>query len=496
MYCLMFIFVLFTTSIEAFFMSTITPVLQTEISQEVQKMPLEVNGAFPFWLKGIFVRNSSIPVISGGVQVTHEFDGLAMLHSFAFAQGNVSYTNRFLLSEAHDCVVNRNCIDYDGFASAQSFWSKVRSYFIGSVNRIVNASVNIFKYGNEYVALTEAPGPVCFDINTLETKGVFAFQDDLPKSQCYESAHPHFDFTSKETLNYLIEFGRQSYYVLYRMEEGSSIRKVIGRIPVEKPAYMHSFAMTEHYVILTEYPLVVNPSDLLISTKSYMNNFKWNPEQGTRFTVIERSTGKLISQASTEAFFSWHHVNAFESEKGEELIIDLVAVPGLSMMPKIFPQFSVKGGQAWSTRLMRYHYSLRNHEIASEILLEKDVEFPRIDDRLDGKPYRYIYLTVSNGVDGVSRQNELAKFDLETKQLVTWSEHGYEVLEPVFVPSPESLYEDDGVVLTVINDEQKNAFLIVLDGRTFKEIGRAKMPWHIPGSFHGQFFSESTFVQE
>ena len=491
---LLILLVLLMTSVWVLFMKPKTHLLQTEVSQEVHEMPLIVQGVLPKWLNGVLVRNSSVPVYKDGLRITHHFDGVAMLHSFSFDQGNVSYTNRFLLSDAYDSVINKDSADYSGFASTQSFWNKVRSYFVDSSKWVMNASVNVFKYGNDYVALTEAPGPARFDLNTLETLGTFTFQDGLPKSRCFESAHPHLDFTSKETLNYLIEFGRESHYVLYRMEEGSSTRKVIGKVPVELPAYMHSFAITEHYLILTEFPFVVKPLDLLTTSKSYINNFRWIPEQGTRFLVIERSTGKLISQAFTDSFFSWHHANAFESENGDDLIIDLVAFPDISMMTGVFSQAStITSKQPWSTRLMRYHYSLNKSEITSEILLEKVMEFPRIDDRLDGKPYRYLYFTLSDGLDETFSMKELGKFDLETKLLVTWNEPGYEVREPIFVPSPESQSEDDGIVLTIMHDMQKNSFLIVLDGRTFKEIARAKMPWHIPSSFHGQYFSESSF---
>lgn len=490
------LFALIVTSASILFMNSKTPSLQTELSQEVQAMPLSVEGMFPKWLNGVFVRNSSIPVFKEGSQISHHFDGIAMLHNFTFDQGNITYTNRFLLSDAYDSVINKNSSDYGGFASNQSFWKKLRSYFVDSSKWVMNASVNVFKYGNDYVALTEAPGPACFDLHTLETKGTFTFHDDLPKSRCFESAHPHLDFTTKEILNYLIEFGQESKYVLYGMEEGSSARNVIAKIPVEHPAYMHSFAMTKNYLILTEFPFVVRPLDLVITNKSYIHNFKWEPERGTKFLVVERSTGKLISQATTESFFSWHHANAFESENGD-LIIDLVAFPDLEMMTGIFPQTSnIASRQPWLTRLMRYHYSLNKHEISSEILLEKVMEFPRIDDRLDGKPYRYLYLTLSNDLDNTFSMNELGKFDLETKQLTIWNAPGHKVLEPVFIPSPESQTEDDGVVLTVIHDVKKNSFLVALDGRTFKEIARAKMPWHIPSSFHGQYFSESTFVEK
>lgn len=469
--------------------------LTTEVSHEVKGMLLTIQGKFPQWLDGTLVRNSSIPVYKEGTPITHLFDGIAMLHSFTFNRGDVSYTNRFLLSDAYDSVINKNSTDYGGFASNESFWKKMCGYFIDSSKWVMNASVNVFKYGDDFVALTEAPGPARFDLKTLETLGTFAFQDSLPKGNCFESAHPHLDFITKETLNYLIEFGSNNYYVPYRMKAGSSTREMVGKIPVEQPAYMHSFAMTEHYLVLTEFPFVINPLDLLIGSGGYIEHFKWKPEQGTRFLIIERSTGKLVSQAITDPFFSWHHANAYESTNGDDLIIDLVAYPDLSIMTGILPQASKMTTEPpWTTRLIRYHYSLKKAQITSEVLLEKDIEFPRIDDRLDGKPYRYLYFTLSNAPDKSLNMTELGKFDLETTTLTTWGEPGYSVIEPIFVPSPESQSEDDGIVLTVMHDRKKeNAFLIALDGRTFKEIARAKMPWHIPSSFHGQYFSESTF---
>lgn len=492
---LLFLLVLSGNLVGALFINKKSERLTTELSHEVHRMPLNVQGNFPHWLDGTFVRNSSIPVYKKGKPATHLFDGIAMLHSFAFNEGNVVYSNRFLLSDAYNSVINNNSTDYAGFASQQSFWKKMRGYFVDSNQWVVNASVNVFKYGNDYVALTEAPGPARFNLKTLETLGTFAFQDTLPKNKCFESAHPHLDFTTKETLNYLIEFGRNTHYVLYRMKEGSSTREIVGKIPVEEPAYMHSFAMTEHYLILTEFPLVMNPLDLLLDSESYIEHFKWKPELGTRFIIIERSTGTVVSQSTTDAFFCWHHANAYESENGQDLIIDLVAFPDVSTMTGILPQASaVTNKPSWRTRLMRYHYSLNNAEITSEVLLEKMMEFPRFDDRLDGKPYRYLYLTLSNDPTETFKMTDLGKFDLETRELITWSEPGYSVVEPIFVPSPESRSEDDGIVLTVMKDHKKeNAFLVALDGRTFKEIARAKMPWHIPCTFHGQYFSESTF---
>ncbi|MBA2368170.1 MAG: carotenoid oxygenase family protein [Candidatus Protochlamydia sp.] len=458
-----------------------------QVEQEVTEKPLRVEGEFPGWLKGALVRNSSIPIYQNGKQISHQFDGLAMLHGFAFDQGQVYYTNRFLKSHAYNAVVNEGTTQYYGFASEPSFWQKLKNVFSNSGQWVNNASVNIFKFGDHYVALTEVPLPACFDPKTLDTLGSFEYQDDLPKSKCWESAHPHLDASSNEIVNYLIEFGSQSYYVLYRIKEGFSSREVIAKIPVDSPSYMHSFAMTEHYLILTEYPFIVRPLDLMITNKPFIHHFTWQPEKGTRFIVIDRNSGKVISQAVTDPFFCFHHANAYENEN--EIIVDLVASPDISHFTSIFPQASTLAQNAdWQRRLMRYHLSIEKNEILPEVLLEKEIEFPRFDETLDGKNYRYLYLTISEKSTG------LVKMDLLTKEHKTWEVAGYDAIEPVFIPLPNRKKEDEGVILTVIyNEESKQSFLVALEAEGFIEIARAELPWSIPGTFHGQYFSETTF---
>ena len=77
----------------------------------------------------------------------------------------------------------------------------------------------------------------------------------------------------------------------------------------------------------------------------------------------------------------------------------------------------------------------------------------------------------------------------ERKEVLEWSENGCSPGEPVFIAAPGSKEEDEGVVLTVVLDHIHNdSFLLILDGKSFKEIGRARAPHLIPAGFHGQFF--------
>ena len=72
--------------------------------------------------------------------------------------------------------------------------------------------------------------------------------------------------------------------------------------------------MSGRHLILAEYPLRVNPLKLALSGKAFIENYEWRPEQGTRFQVFDRATGAHRGTLETDAFFCFHHVNAFERD--------------------------------------------------------------------------------------------------------------------------------------------------------------------------------------
>ncbi len=470
--------------------------VSAELLEEVENLPLRITGTVPNWLSGTLIRNGPIKVTVNGQSNVHWFDGLTMLHAFSFHEGSVKYSNKFLRSDAYHSVFEEGSLNYSGFASdpCRSLFKKLLTFFIpNSHPAIHNANVNVAKLADAYVALTEVPLPVQFDQKTLETLGVLDYQDTLPKDNCWESAHPHYDMEQKRTLNYLIKFGRTSYYTLYGLNDGSAQRQTIAEIPVEEPAYMHSFAVTENYIILTEFPIVVKPLDLIMKNQAFMKNFTWQPQRGTRFVVINKRDGSVVGKYVTKPFFAFHHANAFE--KDGMIHIDMVTYKDAEIITgdSLHVNSDKVPGDNYASQLERFSVSLNNNEITSDVLLSKSNEFPRINEKLDGKPYHYLYLAGFN--DHANEKKELLngeglyKINTTTKELLEWSENGCSAGEPVFVSTPGALAEDDGVVLALILDHiHSNSFLLILDGKRFKEIGRVRAPHLIPAGFHGQYF--------
>ena len=94
-------------------------------------------------------------------------------------------------------------------------------------------------------------------------------------------------------LNYAVHLGARSSYRFFRVDPGTAEVEQLASVPVRQPAYMHSFSITERFFVLAEYPLVVNPLHLALSSKPFIANYRWKPERGTRFTVVDRSTGRV-----------------------------------------------------------------------------------------------------------------------------------------------------------------------------------------------------------
>jgi beta,beta-carotene 9',10'-dioxygenase len=453
----------------------------TSQDQEVTVDSLPVSGDVPAWLTGALVRVTPALLEVGGRRLGHWFDGLAMLNRFGFAGGRVSYGSRFLESRAYEDA-KQGQWTRGGFATdpCRSIFKRVQQIF--SPDATDNPNVNLARIGERYIAMTETPLPVEFDAETLETIGHLDYADEL-KGQV-TTAHPHHDRERDELVNYIARFSRVSEYVLYGMPAGSTKRRAIARMPVKEPAYMHAFGMSERYLILAEYPLRVNPLKLALSGRPFIENYTWRGDEPTRFQVFDRASGERRGTYETDAFFCFHHVNAFE--RGDELVVDLCAYEDSTIIDSLYLDERGPRGAIPRTELRRYTLDLAGGGVRSEPLADGSLELPRIDyARRNASDYSYAYFT---GAD-TGWIDRLVKVHVKDGSRVEWREDGCFPGEPVFVREPGAEAEDAGVVLSVVLDANAgHSFLLVLDAGSFEEIARADAPHHIPFGFHGQYF--------
>ncbi len=466
--------------------------LYKSLNQEVHIPELAIKGKIPAWLEGTLMRIGPGKFETAKQPINHAFDGFGMVHSFTLKDGRASYSNKFLQTSYYKNATKSGYISTGiGFDSdpCESIFSRVATLFANAVFGRTpndNANVNIIKLADDFIAMTETVFAVKFDGAHLDTKGQFAFNKNVYGQTT--TAHPHIDYQTNECINYITQFGRNSTYNIYSMDLTTTEQRLIASVPVKKPSYMHSFALTKNYVILTEIPLRVHPLKLAFLFKPFIENFVWEPEIGTVFTLVNRHNGALVGRYTTEAFFMFHHINAFEED--DKIMIDLVAYDD----PQIIKNFILdqklvsKSQQKLSFKPKRYALDLNNGSIKVQTLVQVNLEMPRINyERYNMMPYRFMY--GMSGWEAEDTEHPLIKVDIRDGSITYWKEPHRIPCEPIFVSAPDAHEEDDGVLLSVVVDSQtKTSFLLVLDAHTMKEIARAEIPHHIPLQFHGNYF--------
>ncbi|XP_037071797.1 carotenoid isomerooxygenase-like [Pollicipes pollicipes] len=506
--------------------------------EQLEPLHGTVTGTIPSWIRGSLLRNGPGRLNVGDDEFKHLFDASALLHRFHISNGTVTYQNRFLKSRTYErnTAARRIVVSEFGTLAAvpdpcQTIFQRVCSMFSTDEMMTDNAMISIYPYGDELYALTETPYLFRIDPETLETKR----RVNLMKHAqiVNHSAHPHvcpdgtvYNLGQSVGLTgptYCIvkfpprdETGPESCF-----ERAELVASVGARWSLH-PSYMHSFSVTERYFVLIEQPLTVSTVEIcktLLQQQPLVSALRWFDEP-TRFIVIDRNTNTATNIAyQTSPLFFLHTINAYEEDC--HLIVDLCAYKDAEMLDCMYVE-ALKSAQAnphyadmFRGRPTRFVLPLEPGEgdadlvtlrgtaasarrlpggtvqLTPELLCDLGSETPRIHyDRVNGKKYRFFY-AISSDVDG-DNPGKLIKVDTVTHQALTWCEEDVYPCEPIFVPTPDAVDEDDGVLLSALlwaRGRDRQVALLVLDARTMQELGRAQFTADapVPKCLHGWF---------
>jgi len=464
------------------------------LSTEYHDHQPQVEGSIPDWLSGTLIRNGPALFEAGATRVNHWFDGLAMLRRYAFENGDLRYSNRFLRTEAYADAMDGRLTGQ--FGTDTRGWRRLVDTLtsLGLPEPTDNANVHVAQIDGECVALTEAPRRIAFDPKTLETRGEFTFDDDLPEH--ITAAHLVDDPQRDELIGFTTQFGRTPQYHVYRVPSGSRRRERIASLDARGPAYIHDCSVTDDLVILIESPLVLSVLQALNPfSEGAIDMLDWKPDRGTRLLVVDGDTGDLVAEPTFEATFCFHHINAYvdseatASADSEEIVLDLIEfsngdiVEAMSMGEldgEGFPE--VPDG-----RLMRYRIDPANETVDRSRLYDGGMELPRVVRETTGRRHRYAYGQATHR----EGQNGLVKVDCETGTAQEWWEQSVYVEEPIPVQRPDGEREDDGVVVaTALDVDREQTMLVIFDAATLTVEARAWLPHAEPFGFHGRFFSD------
>ncbi|KAI1475518.1 torulene oxygenase [Daldinia eschscholtzii] len=365
------------------------------------------------------------------------------------------------------------------------------------------------------------------DQNTLEPIGI-AHQEALHPllKGPLSCAHAQRDPETGDFYNYNLEMGYKSAYRVFRASTSTGATEILATIsaPDVKPAYIHSFFFTPSFVILCIPSSHIGMMGLHVPWKGNMVDAMEPFEESKlcKWFVIDRIGNRgVVAIFDSPAAFYFHSVNSFEErdEKTGDLDVccDVMQYPNLDIIRAyeldVMLQRNGAAKNFWGdeernrnshVRLTRWKLKVpkpytnepntpaprRNAEKIFEIKAPHAGELPTINPAYATKKHRYVYSIANRGYSTMF--DTIVKTDVSTLSATFWDNpKGHTPGEPIFVPRPKSGQgeleeEDDGVLLSVVLDGTgKTSYLLCLDAKTLKELGRAECDFAIGFGFHG-----------
>jgi carotenoid cleavage dioxygenase len=406
------------------------------VPDEITAHDLPVAGTLPPQLNGVYLRNGPNPRPGSDPRLFVAGDG--MVHGVRLEAGQARwYRNRYVKTRRGAGVRGGGSSNTHVFAHA------------GRILSFVEVALPI-----ELDRQLESVGPV--DFGGIDT----AF-----------TAHGKIDPGTGELLAFGYQFANP-HLTFYRIDRAGQLieRRAIG---VSTPCLMHDFAVTERHAIFFETPTV------MVQDWGRGLPFHWQEGRGTRLGVVPLQGGE-VRWFEVSACQITHTANAFERDG--RLVVDATRTNRFLADIAADPP-----------TLYRWEIDLTRGVVAEGAIGRHPVEFPRVDERRNGRLYRYAYTVEYRdfGPAGLPRGSLLRRYDVEMGTSVA-KDFGtrYVPGEPVFVPKSAGAAEEDGWVLALRYDrELDRSDLVVLDTNAFggDPVAVVQLPRRVPCGLHGSW---------
>lgn len=453
----------------------------------------DIEGEIPPELEGTLYRNGPGLLEINGQAIRHPFDGDGMISAIRFTQGRAHYCNRFVRTQGYVEEQKAGKILYRGVFGTQKPGGWLANFLDLRIKNIANTQV--IYWAGKLLALWEAAQPYRLDPDTLETIGIDDLDGILQPGDPF-AAHVRIDPNCGDQpclVNFSIKPMLSTTITIYEISTaGTLLKKHAHSVPGF--AFIHDFAITPNYCIFFQNPVKFNPIPYVLGLSGAGESINFESGKPTKIIVIPRDSDVKkggVKVLETPSGFVFHHGNSYEEDN--QIIVDSICYESL---PQVRPNEDYREtdftlldpGQLW-----RFSLNLTSGTVERKRLESRCCEFPTLHPNFVGRPYRYLYLGAAHSSQGNAPLQAILKVDLNSNQRQLWSAapKGF-VSEPVFVPRPNAMAEDDGWLLTVVYDAQYHrSDIVILDGRDLTQgaLARLHLKHHIPYGLHGSFVS-------
>jgi carotenoid cleavage dioxygenase len=423
------------------------------VQDELDEPDLEVRGALPLELTGTFYRNGMNHIGAAGRADTWLL-GDGMVHGISLSRGRATrYRNRWVRTDRACALLDEEPVPDQPRRVAPRGLSV--------------ANTHVVQHGTQLLALFEMclPTMITPDLRTL---GRFDFSGRLRSPM---TSHPKTDPETGEMFFFGYTPNGPPWVRAHRVSPAGELCET-WPVPVPRPTMMHDFAITENHLVFLDLPAVVDVRPHATAP------VRWLPDSGARLGVSDRTAGP-VQWFDIEPCYVFHTVNAFEAAPGR-IVLDVLRYRSVFNREHCEPE-----PHRWTIDLVA-------GRITEAQLDDQAQEFPRIDDRRTGRPYRYSYGAQSPIRPNAAKAGGVVRNDTTTGECRVNDLGGNRVpSEPVFVSAGAG--EDDGWLLTIAYDmTQDTSSLLVLDAHEFTKppIAEVRLPRRVPFGAHGSWIPD------
>ena len=348
---------------------------------------LALTGKLPAGLQGTFYRNGPAQHERAGRRYHHWFDGDGMVQAFRFDGTSIRHRGRMVATKKRAAEEKAGRFVYPAFGTVVPGSPPLRG-----PDDVNPANISTLSHAGELLALWEGGSAHRLDPETLETKGLKVWRDDLAGVPF--SAHP-----KVEPDRTLWNFGYTSrgFLVLYHIGANGKLRRV-AKVDVPKLGMVHDFIVTARHLVFVLPPLVFEPRQF--GRRSFLDANVWRPELGTRVLVIEKDDFARRRWFQLPAGFTFHFGNSWEDKAGL-IRFDYCVAPDATVMTETL-RHVMRGEMRAPTGATRFATAVLDPRkgTARQSILPQAAEFPRVSPRVVSRRYRYVYTIGDIAVSG------------------------------------------------------------------------------------------------
>jgi all-trans-8'-apo-beta-carotenal 15,15'-oxygenase len=444
-------------------------------------VPLQTFGTLPAELSGTLVRNGPGYYDRFGTTYQHLFDGDGAVSAVRLHQGKAEGAVRVVQSKGLLVEEAMGERVFGTFGTRAPKWGTALRH--GMIKNVANT--NVIAWQGRLLALCESHGPTQVSMQDLATIGATDLGGVVRQSM---TAHPHRVSGDPATYAFGMRYGLNTYVDLYRLPD-SGRATWLGSVRLSGPTPLHDFAVTPTSFVFICHPMRVDWMSVATGLKAPADAIRWADGTPTEIVVVDRADVSNVRRYHTEAFFSYHTVNAYD--EGGTTIVDLICFPSWDTDLRLSTWRSPHGEIKSEGQLKRLVVHHASRQVSLQPLTDCSCEFPRVSPHVDGQHHRYIYaMAYPSRMTGHSRTG-IMKFDTKTAtQQVLWFPRGAWPSEPIFVPRPGASNEDDGWILTFVyrgSSHTTELQVVKADDWMAGCVGGASFGHQLPMTFHGNW---------